>query len=418
MKKGMNFGAKGWQIIFFSMFIFLITSIPGDTSNIFLPALAAERGWSYAALMSAAMPASMVSFILVAIFGNIVRKRGAKIVSIIGLFITGLFFLLAGFAPVLVMFVLFNALYTIIGSAISLITPNTYMSNWFPRKKGVALGWATIGMMLSGVIIVPVCNFLVNGANGSVKNGFVLIFVLYMIAAIITVFVKENPEEAGCLPDNEPLSEGEAAQLKAMEANQGGLRMGDVLKQKKTWLIILSYGIMFMGLLAIMMMVIPRLTSMGIAQNNATMIYAICCIISLPGSVLWGMADQKFGTKKVTVIFALCWAIMLLFTAFTLAVNIIPLGILSVIFYGCLMGGLGNLMPSTIIWAYGRRDFRAANQAISSGVAFLRGLGIVLVSVMISSPLGMLQGFATSYFVLGILSVLAFIFAIFIKREK
>ena len=30
------------------------------------------------------------------------------------------------------------------------------MSNWFPRKKGIAMGWVTIGFPLSATVSVPV----------------------------------------------------------------------------------------------------------------------------------------------------------------------------------------------------------------------------------------------------------------------
>ena len=53
-----------------------------------------------------------------------------------------------------------------VSNSINLVSTNAYMSNWFPRKKGIALGWSTMGAPISSATCIAIftgifCNLII-----------------------------------------------------------------------------------------------------------------------------------------------------------------------------------------------------------------------------------------------------------------
>ena len=75
-------------------------------------------------------------------------------------------------------------------------------SSWFPHKKGMFMGMATMGMTICGAAINPI----ILGCAGSSMGISALFWGCAALCAVLIVgmlFVKNNPEEAGAYPDND-----------------------------------------------------------------------------------------------------------------------------------------------------------------------------------------------------------------------
>lgn len=169
-------------------------------------------------------------------------------------------------------------------------------------------------------------------------------------------------------------------------------------------------------------MTVPRLTAVGMDQNLATMWFSISTLMGFVASVVWGYIDQIWGTKPTSIPFAILWAIMLALCSASALLGSIPIGIASVILFGCLMGGLGNLFPSAVIWVYGRRgrrEFPNVNRFISAGVALIRAMGVAAMSFCLAiSGTNMAAGFGRGYLILTVLTVVGIILISCLNRNK
>ena len=174
-----NFGAKGWVIMILTFFsILLMSNICYDSLNVTIP----EFGTTFAVL--AGVPGAEMEG---AIGGNIAMlymfSTVAAWVSVIGAGLWGALCgkltcrktwaasLIVGAVGCLVWSQATNAAVYFIGLALSYvggmgfayIASLNVISNWFPRKKGLAMGWVTIGFPLSAVIATPLCSALLKG---------------------------------------------------------------------------------------------------------------------------------------------------------------------------------------------------------------------------------------------------------------
>ena len=144
--KRYDFGRKHWMIIIISFCLFLLTNAAtSDGENVILPKLAALRGWDYAGMLAIVSAAGVLSVIGSVVIGKICEKKGPKFTIIMGLILSAVFVFMYGTAPKLWIFAIGLFGVTCAAQGISYFGANALIANWFPTKKGLAMGIVSIG---------------------------------------------------------------------------------------------------------------------------------------------------------------------------------------------------------------------------------------------------------------------------------
>ncbi|MBQ8592310.1 MAG: MFS transporter [Lachnospiraceae bacterium] len=416
--KANNFGKHGWWIIIFTLFIYMFTSTAPDILNVTTTGFAERFGMASGdPLLIFAAIGGFVGIPLALIVGQVISKKGVKGPAVVLLFILAIVWFLYGRCETFTQYAVIATIVAALANVGNLVITQQLMSNWFPKKKGTALGWATVGMPLDSAITVAVFQALI------VKKGlsapFYMMCIIFVILAIVMIIaVKAYPEEAGAYPDNEPISEEERkANLEALTNYKSEITVGKMFKIKDFWLLVITFGFLFIGLIGIMSQMVPRMVSIGLDTNSAIMWLTIASVVGIPGSIAWGIVDQKIGTKKTTIIFSALWAIMTLLAAIGCGMGSIPISIASVVMVSCLQGGLGNLMPSMVINVFGRYDFAQANKLVVPFVVGIRTLAFIIMPMILGMSATASAGYAKIFVVFTVLTVIALISACGLSKE-
>ena len=283
--KANSFGGWGWSMIFMCMIAYFIGGgINTDGLNIFVGALSGARGWDRAAMLSWSTYGGWIAILFTFIFGHIIVKKGAKVVFVGTLFLTAIAIYFYGHTQNFAVYAISVAACSILSAGYSLTAPNTIQANWFPRKKGLALGWSTIGYPLCTMIFPFVTNFLMG--NFGVESMFTAIAVFVLIFAVISIFwCKNTPEEVGCAPDNDPLSAEEIkASQAAARAYKSPWTMKRLLKTPQTWLIGIGMGLLWMVTVAIVSQLVSRLMGAGYERTAAVGMLSVMGFFGIFGS--------------------------------------------------------------------------------------------------------------------------------------
>ena len=368
-----RFGGWGWSMIFYTMILyFFYAAITTDGMNLIPSAFAEAHGWDANTLLSVATPAGLVGLVGGFVFGRLVIKTKPKNMSAVTLIITGVLYALLGMVPSVALYTIDLMLICFFASGFGTAACPAFIANWFPRKKGIALGWATMGAPISSSAFVA--GFAVLLATKGIRTAFVIFGVLAVIVGIITFFwAKNEPADVNCLPDNMELDE-------ELLLDNEKYSIKNILKNKNTWLIVFGYGFLWMVLVGIISQFVPRMMSVGYTNAEALTFMSITSIIAIPGSYLWGWLDSKFGTKSISIVFAFSYvaALVLLITSF----NIVCVW-LGCIFAGLGIGGLLNLLASMIISVFGRDGFMSANSIIYPLANVVRTLAFILMAMLL-----------------------------------
>lgn len=419
-KKGMNsFGRKGWAVVIYTLLIYLFTCVTNDTLNVSTGFFGGFLQVDPNSLLPFAAIGGFAGVVLSLIAGLVIAKKNVKLPTTVLFVLLGLLFAFNGQAKNVGMFAIATILTTAVSQTLNLVCTQQIMSNWFPKKKGIALGWATMGMPICSAVMVAVFE----GMFGiDISAPYWLMCVICIVLAIITaVWFKNYPEEAGAYPDNEPVDPEEQKKTLEFMANyKSPWTVGKLLKNKEFWMLVLIFGFLFMGLVATVAQLIPRINSLLPEANNnlGIMWLTIASVIGIPGSFAWGYIDQKIGTGKTNKIFCICWAITMILSCIGMAIRSLPLTIVTVVLYALLNGGLGNMMPSMFIKVFGRYDFAQANKIGMPIVICLRSLTMIIMPIILQAAgEDQAMGFRNLFVLISVLSIVACVLA-FIVKDK
>ncbi|MCU6763400.1 Inner membrane protein yhjX [uncultured Roseburia sp.] len=407
-KVSYNFGKKGWGIIGYEVILlFFMTGMTVDGLNIIVPNMAAFKGWDADLLLSISTPAQIIALFLVVFWGGLIKKFGLKRVTVITMFLAAASTILYGNSMSVAMYAVMLVLMVVFINAFALNCGFAICANWFPTQKGIVMGFVTIGMNLASAIINLILNALTQRLNISWAISIMGI-VIAIVAVFIILFVKATPEEAGCLPDNDPevaaLIHKEEAELKNVET----LSYKDALKNPKVWVLGIGYGCFGLATLGIMSQLVDYFqTARGFGVNTAMYTVTIAAIIGMVGSWLWGVVDQKIGTKLTSVIFGFWYFVGIVFlilpSSFCMYIGIFMLGF--------AIGGNGNFPPSMASYVFGRRDFTVSYSCMNMVVGVVRSLSFVLLAVF----RGRFEGYTIPYLLFASISIVGAILIAFVK---
>ena len=404
-----NFGAWGWFTILFAFFSFMFAgNLIVDGMNITVSAFAQLRGWHSGVLLSYSTVAGLISIIGCVVLSNCVSRYGVKIVYCISLAIVALCCMVWGAVTQLWQYVLILILVNIFGNGFGFVGGTAILSNWFPRKKGLAMGWATIGFQASPVLMLPTFSWVMHRFN--LRIAYQTVGVCLLVMLLVCIFlVKSDPEEHGCAPDNDwthTLEEFKVLHEKAVEYEKNHhLTTAQLLKTKQMWQIGVVNGLVQMAITVLIVQFIPNMIACGFSTSTSTAIYSVASILGGVGSYLWGLLDQKVGVKKATVWMCLMHAIA--GAAFAVAAGHLIEGpampLFGAFIVGSILGVSSNYVGSFTATVFGRYGYARAFGLVYMVVCALRSAGYALIGVVQTAT----GSYTLSYWIAGILSLLA-----------
>lgn len=402
-------GPKQVGIMIFSGILMLIGScIVGGSTNTILPAIAELKGWDVGFLRSMAGVGCMFVVMGNFVFGTIIEKKGPKLGFGIALILTAIFTVIYGFAPSLEIFVAVIFILGFLSGGYQTSGANALVSNWWPTKKGIVLGFVTMGIVLMDVVWAPFIP--VAFGRFGISTTMTAVGVVVLVVAIIGFLViKDTPEEAGEYPDGiSSTPENLKKVMKEMKEYQSPFTLSKMFKQRALLDIGIGLGLLYMVCMTYVASIVPRLLSTGYDYNFALSVLMVCGFFALLGSWAIGILDQKIGTKRACIVYG-----VLLLIGITLAMfhGISPFFVWSAgIIFSFSMGACCNLIPSFVGTVYGRWDYSAAYRIIGSLTQLFAGFGVVCT--------GLFQGNYNTMYIFDIVIICIALVILALSKDK
>ncbi len=405
-----NFGPKGWNVIALcTLMLFFSTSTTTDGLNVTVDALAELHGWEPAVLLGFSTITGLVSIIGMYLFGIICNRIGARLTAAISLLLGGLSYIWYGCCSSVTQYAIALCLVSVFANVYGWIAGGAYLASWFPRKKGVALGWAGMGNNLASASIVIILTWL-SSFLGGISRAIAVVGGAIAVSAVWAWFTPDSPENAGATPDNIPMTKDQIdLYRRESDAYVSPWTTRRLLRTKQFWLISLGLGLYMMVTVGVMSQLVPRLVSLGLTQNEAIISVTVCALIGIGGSYIWGVLDQKLTTRIAAAIFGIWYAAAILF-------NLIPskAGIsISIIMIGLAIGGNAHWPVSLVSTAFGHRNFAKVYSLINPAISIVRMCSFAVLALALALT-GTMTG---AYILFAVLSVLSAVL-IFLMNDK
>jgi len=354
------------------VFMLLCIGCGSYAFSLFVRPLEAAFGWGRGQVMLGFTTFFVVMGITSPIVGRLVDRYGARTVIPVGAVVMG-----AGFVVVSQMsqLYLFYLGYMLIGagaSGIGQVPSSAIISNWFKRRRGMAIGFMSAGIGAGGFVMAPIVGYVIT-AFGWRAAYLTMALIIWAVTIPLAIWVvRTKPSEMGLYPD------GVSAPLEDTARTSGRIDVPSfTLKQAMAtptfWLIAVSFLLGCFSNMGLTQAPVPFFEDTGYSTQVAAAALGAMGIASAVGKVFFGWLCDRMQPKYA-------WAIgqTLQAGAALVLLNITPgSSTLLVWLWAALLGfGVGAWLPTLSmlgstnfgLLAYGA-IFGALNLAQSAGAA-------------------------------------------------
>ena len=331
--------------------------------------------------------AGIVGFLFFILFGQVNIRIGSRKTSTICLVIAGIFYMILGASTSLIMYAI--SLCVITGSVMSggYIAGGTLVAKWFPKKKGIVMGYTTMGHNLASAFYVPMIAFLVNtlGLQMGVMVPGILVILLGIIGLLM---IRNTPEERNIYPDNVTKEVFDSEYFKSDDQEKSKLwSTKKLLLEREFWLTSMTTGIYQLVTVGVMTQLVVRNMQLGFTQVQAISLMTFLAAIGVAGSWIFGVLDTKFGTKPTMLVFGVWYMLALFFNVLETTTTVY----ISVFMIGMAIGGSANFTTSLPTAVFGRHEFEKVNSVIFPVQGIITSMNFLLSGISIALT-GSLRG--------------------------
>lgn len=402
-----NLGTRGWAVVIYLFVCFYLnTSINTCWQNI-VGYWNETFGWETATMMSIVSVAQFIGIAVCFILGRVITKTSAKTMGIvIGIITAGSMFAI----PFVTVFPLMCTLQmaAIIGNIVWAFTINpAFVATWFPRKKGIVMGLATMGIPLGS----GTCTMIAHKMSAALGQNFGMSFstIVAVVGLIMLILlVKDTPAEAGFNPDNDSSLTSEDVARMQREADEQAMKSpwstARMLKTPQTYILGLSIGCCALlggGVNSTNML---RMLNMGYEKGFASNLMLFTAICACVASYIFGVLDAKKGPRFAMICVFVC---AMLSSAFNFLATSTPLLIIGLMFTACVTGGAANFLSSLTIEYWGAPNFKRAYGVIYPIHQIPGSLGAMYM-VQISGRFGGYPACFVGLFLISLVALIAF----------
>lgn len=394
-----NFG-KGWLVIVLCMIMFyMICAIATDGTNLTAPNVATILGVDQGAVITRNGYAGLAAIIYFIVMSQLAPKLGGVKIGALNMIIASIGFYFMQNPTSLNMYTI--CYFFAAGGAFSgaYVAGGALVSKWFPKTKGVVMGYTTMGLNIASATWVLVMSKA--AAAFTLEKAVIVPVIIFVAVAILAlIFVKDTPQEAGINPDN---VSDEVYHKEYVDAPQEGDRWTtkQLLGMREVWTVGIATGMMQLCSTGVMSNLVNRNIELGMAPEKAIFMMTVIALVGIFGSWFIGVLDDKFGTKRVMMCFCIWYglAIFANVTGTTWGMY------LAVVMIGMSIGGSANFMSSFPTSVFGRQGYEKMNTVVFPIQQVLTMTAFLIVGMILSAT-GSIKG---GYMVIGTLAILAII---------
>jgi MFS family permease len=304
----------GWLLVAVA-FVTMAVGVNARTAfSLLFPAILGEFGWDRGITAGAFSFGFLVSAVVTPFVGRLMDLRGPRIVVELGVLTMGTGLILASL--VREPWQLYLTLGALVGGGVNCLAytgQSIYLTNWFVRRRGLALSIAFSGVGLGSITILPWLGWLIETAGWRSACIWLGILLLALLAPL-NLLLKHRPEDMGLRPDG--LSSGQASSAHAANIVDYAWAavdwtLGRALRTRRFWWLAAGYFCGLFSWYAVQVHQTKYLIEIGFARGEAAWALGLVSLVAVPGQIALGHLSDRIGREWVWMIgnlgFVMCY---------------------------------------------------------------------------------------------------------------
>ena len=295
----------GWIIVAVCFLCWLIADAFGFyTFGMFIGPISEEFGWSTVMITGVFTARSLVSGLLGPVIGHIAdRGNGARWLMSGGVLAAGgSVFLVSRMQTPLEFYLYYGVIGALGMIGFGGLVSHTIIAKWFVRMRGRAMGMASMGVSVSGLIFIPLNHYLIShfGWRQTLMVCSTIIIGLAFIPAFL--FIRRSPEDLGLFPDGRDPGRDlerndDISDAKGTNQAEESWTLGEALRTKELWLMLIGFNTAGLAFSGVMIHYYPYMQAKGIdsdiAAGSMTVYAFFCAVVKVP----WGLLAEKIPVR-------------------------------------------------------------------------------------------------------------------------
>ena len=269
------------------------------------------------------------------ICGHLVDRYSIKNILSLGSLLFGLGLIALGFCQNYYQFLIIYG--TILSLGITLfgnLSTAKLISFWFDKKNGSAMGYAALGISLSGVFIPPIAVYLIGIFDWRITYMIFGIFVIVFFIPFCRSFIINKPSEVNQNIDGiEPLDE-DSSKVEGKIMN-----FWSIVKVPAFWVLIIIFSLQFCANLGVYSHIFPYVSDLGFDIKKAGYAVSVGAFGAALGKLVFGKLIDIFSARITLWISIIIQGIGILFVSSSSAYSLLLLSVL------IMSLGLGGTVP-------------------------------------------------------------------------
>ncbi|MFH1650899.1 MAG: MFS transporter [Chloroflexota bacterium] len=287
----------GWAVVFAFLVIGTLTFGVRSSFGVFFVSLETEFGLPRAATSSIASAYQIFGCMTSFICGWAADKYGPRTVLTIMGISTGLGMLLTSQTSSFWQLYLTYGILTAIGTGPTAVLMMSTVSRWFVKKRGLALGIATIGGGMGTFAVPPLAAFLISHADW--RTAFLVMALSFApVMLILSRLVKRNPREVGSYPDGVKTNLSDV--VGSAIHSTSGLSWKQAARTRSLWMVLFTWGTFSATLFLITTHIIPHMTDIGFSATEAALFLSILGGVTIACRIPLGYLTDRVDGKAIT----------------------------------------------------------------------------------------------------------------------
>ncbi len=348
----------GWYIVAAGLVTMWINAGVGFYAfPVFFSELSENLGWGMGAINIGLSISMVLGGLVSPPVGLMVPKLGSKKVIIVGAILMSASFMLFGTMRLLWQYYLICALLAI-GWTLTGTIPTSYsVSDWFVKKRGMAMGIMLVGVGLGGRTFAPLTRWLINHFEWQPSFFIYGVFMSVVLIPIAGAIFRERPAERGVLPNGQSADSDSDTVFSRWPSSSGiphDWTFQSAVRTPVFWVICMIFILATFSQTALLLNQVRHFESVGFSSVKAATALGNCALLGIFGKLFFGAMADRYPVRFAMV---LCLGFQAVGTVLLIYAPTLGSPYWFVLVWGFAMGGVITLQPLIVAECFGLKSF-------------------------------------------------------------